>query len=334
MPESRQKYLYERLGDHNFQLLVDALLTQRYSDYFPLPLRQSDGGRDGVRRSGKGLLTYQVKWSVNGREKDPVSWLTTAVKGEDANIKARVADGATKYFLVTNVPSTGKPGTGTFDKLQTRLNELGKEYGIEMACLWREAIDAMVDPSDDIKWTYADMLAGWELIRYLIDEHFQSKRDGGLRELVRKVAAAQWDEDERVKFSQVDVDRERVADLFVDVTAERIWAPERATEFLPTSADLGGAASYLLRASVPFTLVRGAPGQGKSTLSQYVCQAHRAAFIPESERPANLPTVTEPRFPLRFDLGEYAVWLRGVDVFDPSDAAGRAGKARPSTQGT
>jgi hypothetical protein len=334
LPESRQKYLYERLGDHNFQLLVDALLTQRYSDYFPLPLRQSDGGRDGVRRSGKGLLTYQVKWSVNGREKDPVSWLTKAVKGEDANIRARVADGATKYFLVTNVPSTGKPGTGTFDKLQTKLDELGKEYGIEMACLWREAIDAMVDPSDDIKWTYADMLAGWDLIRYLIDEHFQSKRDGGLRELVRKVAAAQWDEDERVKFSQVDVDRERVADLFVDVTAERIWAPERATEFLPTSADLGGAASYLLRASVPFTLVRGAPGQGKSTLSQYVCQAHRAAFIPESERPANLPTVTEPRFPLRFDLGEYAVWLRGVDVFDPSDAAGRAGKARPSTQGT
>ena len=49
LPESRYKFLYERLGDHDFQLLVNALLTERFSDFTPLPLRQSDGGRDGVR---------------------------------------------------------------------------------------------------------------------------------------------------------------------------------------------------------------------------------------------------------------------------------------------
>lgn len=53
MPDSRQKYLYERLGGNDFQLLVNALLTERFSDYVPLPLGQSDGGRDGVRRDGK-----------------------------------------------------------------------------------------------------------------------------------------------------------------------------------------------------------------------------------------------------------------------------------------
>ena len=59
MPDSRHKYLYERLGDHDFQQLVGALLTLRFPDFVPLPLRQSDGGRDGVDPSKR--LVYQVK---------------------------------------------------------------------------------------------------------------------------------------------------------------------------------------------------------------------------------------------------------------------------------
>lgn len=336
MPESRHKYLYERLGDQDFQLLVSALLTERFPDYVPLPVRQAEGGRDGIRRTGKGLLVYQVKWSVNAREKNPVSWLTQTAKAEAANIRALVAQGAKQYFLVTNVPSTGKPGSGTFDKLDAELGKLGEEFGIDMQCLWRDSVDAMVDNAPAAtKWAYADMLAGWDLIRYLIDEHFESRRDSGLRDLVRKVAATQWDEDDRVKFSQVDIDRERVADLFVDVTAERIRAPHAAADLMRASPDLGGAAAYLLREGVPFTLVRGAPGQGKSTLSQYICQVHRAAFVPEPSRTAPLPDLQDPRFPIRFDLSAYASWTRGVDVFDTSsDRPEPRAKSRPAAQST
>lgn len=83
---------------------------------------------------------------------------------------------------------------------------------------------------------------------------------------------------------------------------------------------VGGAAAHLLSSGVPFTLVRGAPGQGKSTLSQYVCQAHRRYFIPASEESYSLPELREPRFPLRFDLSDYALWLTGADVWDHSEA--------------
>ena len=336
MPESRHKYLYERLGDHDFQLLVSALLTERFPDYVPLPLRQAEGGRDGVRRSDKGLLIYQVKWSGNAREKNPVTWLTQAAKAEEANIRALVAQGAKQYFLVTNIASTGKPGRGTFDKLDAELARISEDFGIQMQCLWRETVDSMVDNAPDAtKWSYADMLAGWDLIRYLIDEHFESRRDSGLRDLVRKVAATQWDEDDTVKFSQVDIDRERVADLFVDVTAERIRAPQAAADLMKAAPDVGGAVAYLLRGVVPFTLIRGAPGQGKSTLSQYVCQVYRAAFVSESGRTAQLPQVREPRFPIRFDLSAYASWTRGVDVFDnSSDRPAQRAKKRPAAQST
>lgn len=335
MPESRFKYLYERLGDHDFQLLVNALLGARFSDYTPLPLRQADGGRDGIRRGAPGTLIYQVKWSVRGQEKEPVAWLESTIKGEEDNLRRLASEGASRYILVTNVPSTGKAEKGTFDSLNKRLDRLAADYGLEqMTCLWRESVDAMVDDApDSVKWTYADMLAGWELVRYLIAEDTIAKHETSLRALLRKVAAVQWAADERVKFSQVDIDREKVADLFIDVRADRI---RQVGSEIHIEESVKGAAAHLLdplsaSRSGAYTLVRGAPGQGKSTLSQFVAQAHRRAFIPEQLRPANLPVVDDPLFPIRLDLSDYARWVSGVDIWDPEE---RKGKRRRTAQST
>ncbi|OLF17415.1 NACHT domain-containing protein [Actinophytocola xanthii] len=340
MPESRHKYLYERLGDHDFQLLVNALLTARFTDFVPLPLRQADGGRDGLRRSSGKTLVYQVKWSANGRHRDPVGWLDATVRGEEDNLRRLATEGVKRYVLVTNVPSTGRARTGTFDQLNKKLDTHSKAFGFdEMTCLWREAVDGMVDGAGvEIKWQYADMLAGWDLVRYLISEEAAGRRDRGLRALVRKVAATQWDDDERVKFSQVDIDREKVVDLFIDVSADRFptTSSMRGDSTLPISPPVpaGGAAAHLLHNAGTCTLVRGTPGQGKSTLSQYVSQVHRSAFIPSRQRPPELPVVDLPLFPLRFDLSDYARWLSGVDVWDKDAETSRRARKRSANQST
>lgn len=336
MPDSRHKYLYERLGDHDFQQLVGALLTLRFPEYRPLPLRQADGGRDGVDAAKR--LVYQVKWSVAGHEKGPVAWLDAEIRSESDKIKRCAEEGTRKYILVTNVPSTARAKTGSFDRLNVKLDEYSNEFGLEMSCIWREALNAMVDSApSETKWAYADMLAGWDLIRYLVNEQAGVARDSGLRELLRKVAAAQWDDDERIKFSQVELDREHLSDLFVDVPADQIRVPRRAASLTSSSTSLGGAAAYVLgRTPYPLTLVRGAPGQGKSTLSQFVCQAFRVAFLPGQIASASgLPRIEEPRFPIRFDLGDYAAWIEGYDVFDKSDATqAKKGKRRPAAHAT
>ncbi|MEU7935754.1 NACHT domain-containing protein [Microbispora bryophytorum] len=347
LPESRFKYLYERLGDHNFQLLVTALLTSRFTDFQPLPLRQADGGRDGVSRGSNRSLVYQVKWSVNGHQKNPVSWLESTVKGEEENLRRLVREGSRKYVLVTNVPSTGAPGSGTFDQLNDRLDKLAEAYGFdEMSCLWRESVDGMVDNAPrELRWQYADMLAGWDLVRYLIAEDVAVRHDAGLRKLIRSVAATQWGEDERVKFSQVDIDREKVVDLFVDVTADHLVTdravPQRQGErpqYFVMRSSVGGAAAHLLEerraGDLLGTVVRGAPGQGKSTLSQFVSQAYRSAFIPDPQRPAGLPKVELPRFPVRFDLSDYARWASGVDVWDTDSDAPKKARKRSASQST
>lgn len=332
MPESRHKYLYERLGDQDFQQLVSALLANQFPGYTPMALRQADGGRDGLRRDEAGrLLVYQVKWSVDGREKDPVSWLDAVVRLEGDSLRRLAARGVRHYTLVTNVPSTAKPDSGTFDRLNEKLESHARAFGYEqMTCVWRETLNAWVDDApQETKWAYAEMLAGWDLVRYLVAEQAGAAKDKGLRDLVRKVAAVQWEEDKKVKFSQSDVDREKVVDLFVDVTAERVHTAAPTVQ--QPLAGVGGAAAYLLRSPAPFTLVRGAPGQGKSTLSQYVCQAHRASFLPEAERPDALPALDEPRFPVRVDLSDYARWLTGADIWDDS---GTPAKARTGDRAT
>ncbi|MFD2028539.1 NACHT domain-containing protein [Promicromonospora aerolata] len=338
MPESRHRYLYERLGDHDFQQLVSALLANQFPDYLPMALRQADGGRDGLRKvDASNVLIYQVKWSVSGKEKDPVTWLDQVVKKEEASLRRLAAQGVRHYTLVTNVASTAKEESGTFDRLDSKLQAYAKDFGYEqMTCIWREALNPWVDNAPtETKWAYAEMLAGWDLVRYLVAEHVGAGKDKAHRDLVRKVAAAQWEDDKRVKFSQSDVDREKVVDLFVDVTADRVHTVASKHSQAQSATTLGGAAAYLLRASAPFTLVRGAPGQGKSTLSQYLCQTHRRSFIPESDRPDSLPELDQPRFPIRLDLSDYALWLGGNDVWDHSEVRKqRKAKARKSEQTT
>lgn len=342
MPESRHKYLYERLGDHDFQLLVSALLTARFEGFVPMALRQSDGGRDGlVTNAPQGSapaerLVYQVKWSADGREKDPVTWLSAVVASEETNLRRFAEEGVRRYVLVTNVPSTAKPGQGTFDKLNVELDKFAKKFGFEqMTALWREALDGMVDNAPtEIKWQYADMLAGWDLIRYLISDEAAARAEGGLRALLRKVAATQWDDDERVKFSQVDIDREKVADLFVDVTADRLLRRTAGRSSEQDTEPVGGAAAHLLNSDHRCVLVRGAPGQGKSTLSQYVSQAYRTAFIPAAQRPDGLPSVNFPLFPLRADLSDYAQWLSGADVWERNASRSTRTVRRSASQST
>jgi len=98
-----------------------------------------------------------------------------------------------------------------------------------------------------------------------------------------------------------------------------------------------GAAAMLLhpvvQKNIPYVVIEGAPGQGKSTITQYICQVHRMQIlgkdqveqlIPEQYREDEafdkLPKEhksSSVRLPFRVDLRDLATWLAKQNPFSP-----------------
>jgi len=88
------------------------------------------------------------------------------------------------------------------------------------------------------------------------------------------------------------------------------------------NVELGAASTFLhplLQVHAPSVVLEGAPGQGKSTIVQYVCQVHRLRLIgADSEERKSLPEShanTPLRLPFKVDLRDLAYWIAGEDPF-------------------
>lgn len=332
-------YWYENLGEADFQRLCAAIIAHKFDKVRCYPVGQKDGGRDIKRTTVDGDVIYQVKWSKNA-VRDPVTWLTKAVEGERAKIRRHVANGATRYILVTSVAGTSAMasdktgrGAGTIDRVDEAIETLRVELGLkEMDCWWREDLDAqVVNAPTNILWRFQKMLAGAEAMRFVLEAGQAEFDQHRLALIIRKTVSAQWSQDSKVKFKQVELDNDDLEDLFIDVKAS-VTSPtaQRIGVASPTAPI--GAVQHLVKSKQPFTLVRGEPGQGKSTLSQQLCQIYRSAFIDDDpgvdvKRPALRPE--EQRVPLRVDLRDYGSWLEGHDPFaEVITATGKTPKPR------
>lgn len=166
----------------------------------------------------------------------------------------------------------------------------------------------------------------------------------------------QFEEDKQVRFKQVDL-LDDLLGLFVDVpmsVAPTSKRPSRKEEDyaalypiwlrlndhphggpmegeLAPIADVhaGGEAQFDFPASdllldaafqdwSPLNVLEGAPGQGKSTITQYVCQVHRMRILDRNvERLSKHHRESPLRLPFRVDLRDLATWFQGKDPFDP-----------------
>ncbi|MCU1615784.1 MAG: ATP-binding protein [Frankiales bacterium] len=151
-------------------------------------------------------------------------------------------------------------------------------------------------------------------------------------EYVEKIVTAyvseQYEFDDKVLFEQVDLNGPSVDSMFVDVPfACRTDSPvaelmtKIASDF-PGDAEAShdadgqivtGAAQTLLHPGwTSNALLIGGPGQGKSTVLQYVSQFHRARLLGKdnySGEALRLQQLTDVvRVPIRIDLRRYASW--------------------------
>ncbi|MBT9097471.1 hypothetical protein KFZ76_07065 [Methylovulum psychrotolerans] len=357
-------YPFENLNPEKFQEFAQALLNKEFPDLQCFPVAQSDGGRDIINYEFRSLsnkfTVYQVKYVRRpDAEKDTHKWLLEIIEGEAPKVKKLIKKGAKKFFLITNVRGTAHPDVGSIDKMNQLLEE---KLGIPSRCWWRDDLNRKLDDAWNLKWTYPELMTGPDLIRSIIEsglsEH-QERRAGAIRAFVTE----QFASDQVVKFKQVDL-QNRLLNLFIDVPALPLSdREENSTKHSNIyniiartliNDELGryknedqhfyynherplsiGTASLLLhplvQSEIPWIVLEGAPGQGKSTITQYLCQVHRmrlfgadetrkllAEDYKDSEGLHIIPEhhkTSHVALPFRIDLRDLASWLSGINPF-------------------
>lgn len=323
-------YDLERLGDERFQKLCQAMLVTLHPSLQAVPLNQADGGRDAFlpfrTSNSKGLLVFQVKFSNTPRARTERDALIALVRQEKAKVLQLIERGAKEYHFLTNIAGTAALDVGSIDTVNEILT---KEFGIPSYCWWRDDIERRIDVNTDLRWSYPEILRGTDVLQLLVTSRFsEPHRDTALRAYL----TTQFENDEEVKFKQVELQNKLIS-LFVDVPSvfntDGIVDPETAFgepwsahRLYDSHSDPMGAATRLLLqqklSGLQRIVLEGAPGQGKSTITQYIAQVHRMHFLGKQDQLDQIDArhrACPTRIPVRIDLRDYSYWVSGNNPF-------------------
>lgn len=338
-------YQLENLGPEGFQHLVQALVSKAYPGVQCFPVAQPDGGRDvtsirrlNTRLSEAEIVIFQVKYSRNPTATDEHKWLEKILKEEAPKVRKLMPKGVKEFVLVTNIAGTAHLDKGSID----RVDALLKKY---MPCpasvWWRNDINRRLDEAWNIKWSYPQIMSGPDVMRSLIEngmgEHKERRIDA-----IKSFLLDQYLAEEEVKFKQIHL-QNKLLDLFIDVPIEGgtsdNWRSyftsssgssthtvrhERTTSYEEDQADPeAGAATAILSGSAHrlrnSIVLEGAPGQGKSTITQYIAQVYRMRLLHKDHELSKIEQSNQEgriRLPIKVDLRDFATWLSKTHPFE------------------
>ena len=253
-----------------------------------------------------------------------------------------------KYILATNVPFSGVRNVGTRDKVNTVISDWRSE--IPEIEVWDATdISRMLDADPETRTSFLGEILPGDILRELLKNQRRSDQARinayrtYLMSLLRSEGDARAEEagDEGgLKLEKVFVDLDlalnqtsanKCAMSFIQqVTDEHDHYTEEEADdnvkHLPNDLDCVPASFALLRANYKSILIKGGPGVGKSTLTQFLCLYHAARLVKPylANKLAkrlklrggltsdSLDAHCEIRFPLRIELRRYAKWAAEV----------------------
>lgn len=197
-------YLLENLGPERFQEICHALLVKAFPKTQCFPVGQRDGGRDATAFytdcESNEFIVFQVKFVRKPLAEDaPHDWLKKIVEEEAPKVQKLIQSGAKEYYLLTNVPGTAYPESGSIDTVQSTFQ---KFLSIPAQCWWRDDINRRLDDSLNIKWAYPEILSGPDILRLIVQNGLtedSERRTSAIRAFLRD----QYDRDTEVRFKQI-----------------------------------------------------------------------------------------------------------------------------------
>jgi len=313
----------------------------------------SDGGRDGFFEGEapypsttdhwKGIWYIQSKFHSPHLSKDPHKWLIEKVNAEIAAFEEEDSERTwpDNWIIATNIDPSGKPDTGSFDAIRA-LVAAATDKKVNVAIWGGNKILGLLMQHKDVAQHYAHFITPGQVLASLQAQ--LTDQYASVSTVIRYLVATQFSEQIYTKLDQAGSSsdtRPGVHHLFIDLP------------FTVDSSKMEGSAlDHLCRASAQphrhsvvngyskawrdwstnpqrarVALLKGGPGQGKSTVGQYFSQIQRAALL----LLPNAPTITEklkssvlevevaakkigawpsaPRIPIFIELKEYAHWF-------------------------
>lgn len=314
---------------------------------------------DGEHR--KDFIMFQVKFVRKPfAETDPHRWLVNILEKEVPKVKRQIPKGAKQFFLLTNIPGTAHPEVGSIDKVNEILrrelevpstcwwrDDLSRRLDNAWDLKWvypelmtgPDLIRSLVESGlSDNRERRTAAIRAFLQEQFTLDQEVKFKQVDLQNKLLDlfidvPISSPPRSAERKVLFQFHRAERLVVQDLSRNysrnsqIEEEPISPLDLDQEFYASREGRSvGAATFLLhsyvQAQIPRIVLEGAPGQGKSTIAQYVCQVHRMRLLDKEEELQSLPEYHRSipiRLPLKIDLRDLATWLLGQDPFLSSE---------------
>jgi len=343
-------YDLTQLDAHSFEHMVNSLALTVLGKGVTGLAQGADGGRDGLLTGEapypsevdrwNGTWYIQSKFHKPHLSRDSQKWLIAEVKSE---IKAYLEPSGRvipdNWIIATNIEPSGTPTTGAYDSIKEAVEEA---FGTNVKFdVWggRKILDFLTqDPQ--VAAHFGHFLTPGHVLSAMYQQIGDASAQ--VKPIINHLILDQFKDQVYTKLEQAGGTgpKPKIHELFVDLPAQPKEHQEQVCilETLVSTASnvhkptawgrFGDGwrtwAAHPKRARA--IILKGGPGQGKSTAGQFFCQIQRAALLLESNSITTLPDVREtavelltvasrlnfnplaPRIPISIELKDFASW--------------------------
>lgn len=355
-----EPYNLTQLDAHSFEHLVNFLALKVLGNGVTGFAPGADGGKDGYLKGRapyptdvecwEGIWFLQSKFHKSHLSKDSQKWLINEVKQEikqfensNRQLKPNI------WIIATNIDPTGVPQTGSFDTIKAMVKKFDPEIKLD---IWggRKILDFLAH-HNEAAIHYGHFLTPGHVITKLYEK--LNEYNNQVKDIIDHFVLNQFQELSYTKLEQAGSgsdQRPKIYELFRDLPVttqsgdslfimESLVSSAKNVQKNTIWNKFGNGwqewSKNPIRARV--LLLKGGPGQGKSTAGQYFGQLQRAAFILSENGPGVPPQHREiaeelrtqaleegfwpsvPRIPIFVELKDFANWYSLKNENDPKN---------------
>jgi ATPase family protein associated with various cellular activities (AAA) len=352
-------YELTRLGNQEFEHLVQSLAVAVLGPGVSIFGSGRDGGREATFDGPVPIVTHGAQWDGYGviqakyRErlgtpKQDCQWLIGQLRKElDGWQEAQERRCPDYYIVATNCVLSPALDSGGIDRIEAELKRWARVLGLKGFDVWHSAkIKTLLENHGQVAAKYAAWITSSDILATIKDLMVADNESAkqSMDALANTFPLREFINQRFVNLDQAgraDDQRTRLAQVFVDVPAsEGQGYDPRDSEIVKTIInicdrqivhdDIGNQQDETLRPKGRVVIV-GGPGQGKTTVSQFLCQLYRAEFVRNSGSASpeviedlnyldrqlsseNVPRPSARRWPIQIPLNSLADSLAAGDV--------------------